>query len=64
MKKIFTLVTISVLFFQNSFSQTGKDAALETLGATGGMLLYNTYVAIGAVGDAQSGKCYEDSTAI
>ncbi|MCE3258517.1 MAG: hypothetical protein K0S12_158 [Bacteroidetes bacterium] len=34
-----------------STTPTGKNAALETLGATSAMLLYNTYICIGSVAD-------------
>lgn len=62
--KILLLVAL-FLFAVNSeqlYAQSsckGKSAALETIGATSGMLLYNTYLAIGAVGDGEAKGVYE-----
>ena len=33
-------------------AQTGKDEALEALGGSGGLLLYDTYLVIGEAADA------------
>ncbi|MCG3165172.1 MAG: hypothetical protein POELPBGB_00934 [Bacteroidia bacterium] len=57
--KITSLLLTSLLFLNLATAQTGKDAALETLGSSSGLLLYNTYLAIGAVSDAYVGECYK-----
>lgn len=56
MRKTQLTITLLILLFLNLdlYSQTvvkGKDAALETLGATSAMLLYNTYICIGSIAD-------------
>jgi hypothetical protein len=57
MKKLFLALTFtSLLIFNTSTvsAQTnndGKTEALETLGATSAMLLYNTYLGIGSIAD-------------
>ena len=43
---------------------TGKDQALETLGATGGMMIYNTFLVIGTIADGNTKAVYEDQFAI
>ncbi len=59
MKKIASLLLSSVLVFNVAFAQKEKDVALETIGAASGLLLYNTYLAIGTVSDAYAGQCYK-----
>lgn len=39
-------------------SNSGKTEALEALGGTGGLLLYNTYLVIGEAADAYSRDAY------
>lgn len=46
-----------------SQAQTGKDEALTALGGSGGMLLYNTYLVIGATADGYGGEVYDAATA-
>jgi len=59
MKTIFSALFSLLLLLNTVSAQSDKDAALETLGASGGLLLYNTYIAIGAIGDAYAGNSYE-----
>jgi hypothetical protein len=59
MKNIIPLLLSFVLIFNTAIAQTGKPVALETIGASASLLLYNTYVAIGAVSDAYAGECYK-----
>lgn len=59
MKIIYTIILSSVLMLNAASAQTDKDVALETLGSSSGLLLYNTYLAIGAVSDAYAGDCYK-----
>ena len=40
-------------------AQTGKNEALTAMGGSCGMLLYNTYLAIGATADAYGYEAYE-----
>ncbi|MCE3225716.1 MAG: hypothetical protein K0S32_267 [Bacteroidetes bacterium] len=58
MKKITIILLITVACFNSVKAQDAlgsktkaKDAALETLGATSAMLLYNTYICIGSIAD-------------
>jgi len=62
MRKFCRQILFLTLFISSftplSFAQ-GKDKALVTIGAVSGVALYNTYIAIGAVGDAYSGEVYK-----
>jgi hypothetical protein len=57
---------IIALAFTPSYTaaQDGKAIALETLGATTGMSLYNTYITIGSMADQYGCACIEDTLAI
>ncbi len=59
MKIIYTLLLTSLLVVNSTYAQKGKDAALETFGSSSGLLLYNTYLALGTVSDAYAGECYK-----
>lgn len=59
MKKTLTLFVATLLIISSAPAQTGKDKALETIGAVSAMMVYNTYVAIGSVSDAYEDKVYE-----
>lgn len=58
MKNLISIIIIVVLYGQ-SLAQTGNDAALNTIGASSGLLLYNTYLTIGSTSDAYVGECYK-----
>lgn len=58
MKKIFSISIITLFIFSAS-AQEDKAPALETIGAASGLLLYNTYLAIGTISDAYKGECYD-----
>lgn len=57
MRTLFVFV-LSVTFFATSFAQAGKDEALVALGSTSGLLVYNTYICIGAIADGYVGEVY------
>ena len=45
-------------------AQDGKDKALESLGMLSGLAVYNTYVAIGAIGDGYESEAYDGETVV
>lgn len=55
MKKLFTICLLACLAFTNNLnaqtSSKGKTEALETLGAVSAMMMYNTYITVGAISD-------------
>ena len=63
MKKsfLFSVLFLAFVVFQSPVSkaQTGKSDALETLGSITGMLMYNTYVGIGSIGDGYEEGVYD-----
>jgi hypothetical protein len=61
MKKVFLLLFLALTLQVQA--QTGKDAALEVIGGTGGLLLYNTYLVIGQTHDGFGGEVYDAATA-
>lgn len=56
--RILFVFILSVTFFVSSFAQEGKEEALIALGSTSGLLLYNTYICIGAIADGYVGEVY------
>jgi hypothetical protein len=53
-------VLVSLFAFQTSvYSQEGKGAALETLGAISAAMIYNTYTTIGGIADGYSYEAYK-----
>lgn len=56
MKKL--LLLFFVVFSLQAHAQSGKTEALEALGGSGGLLLYNTYLVIGEAADAFSKETY------
>lgn len=66
MKKIIALLILAAgslaLMPAKTHAQTGKNEALESLGAISGMLVYNTYVGIGAIADGFSTDAYDAET--
>jgi hypothetical protein len=56
MKKLFFLLMLALSL--QVHAQSGKTEALEALGGTCGMLLYNTYLVIGATADGYGGEVY------
>ena len=63
MKTIFTTLLfclfLSGLGVNPVSAQKGKTDALETIGAAGGLLLYDSYVVVGALGDAFEKEVYD-----
>lgn len=63
MRQIITIAALLMFApFPNINAQStckGKDVALETLGATSGLMLYNTYITIGAMADGHSNDVYD-----
>jgi hypothetical protein len=57
-------IFLSIASCNYSFGQTltGKDTALETLGGVTALMLYNTYVCIGAIADGYGAEVYDDLT--
>jgi hypothetical protein len=60
MKKLF-LILFAAAALQVQ-AQSGKTEALEALGGSCGMLLYNTYLVIGEAADAYGGDVYDAAT--
>src|SRR5436190_1258709 len=64
--KTLRLFLISVFAFgltNFAFAQDdGKTEALTALGSASGLLMYNTYVGIGAIADGYSGDVYDSTT--
>lgn len=58
MKKLFFLVLLAFAVQAQAQSTTGKNEALEALGGSGGLLLYDTYLVIGEAADAYSREAY------
>lgn len=60
-KALLLLCTFGALQFSSpaAQAQTGKETALETMGVLSALTLYNTYLCIGAVGDAYEGQLYD-----
>jgi hypothetical protein len=64
MKKLLLLPLLCVLFAtapSTLHAQTGKVAALESLGMLAGHSAYNTYIAIGSIADGYSCDVYTSS---
>lgn len=65
MKNILTFCILSLFMFGFVNAQTSnvkEDAALHTLGATSGLLVYQTYMVIGAVADGHNAEAYTKET--
>jgi hypothetical protein len=64
MKKLLLFLTVAALFLAPyaSNAQTGKDQALETMGSVSAMLVYNTYLSIGAIADGFEKEAYDAET--
>jgi hypothetical protein len=66
MKNLFILLAfcagLATLNPTNLIAQTGKKEALESLGAISGIMLYNTYVSIGAMADGFATETYDAET--
>ena len=63
MKKILVFFLL-VVFASSSYAQKGKNEALEAIGGSGGMLLYNTYLVIGMAADGFSKEVYTAEEAV
>ena len=67
MKKIAALFSLIILWAGSnplSAQVKGKDTALETLGMLSGMALYNTYMTIGGIADAETEEIYSKDEVI
>src|SRR5688572_29154698 len=60
MKKLLLLLFAAITL--QVHAQSGKTEALEALGGSCGMLLYNTYLVIGEAADAYGGDVYDAAT--
>jgi hypothetical protein len=60
MKKLFFFLLVA-LSLQVHAQTSGKNEALEALGGSGGLLLYDTYLVIGEAADAYSRDAYTAS---
>lgn len=63
MKKLGWLLLL-LLFSVSGFGQKGKDAALQAIGGSVSLVLYNTYLVIGMAADGYAGNVYSAETAI
>ena len=58
MKKLLLLLVVVLIALQGQ-AQKGKDEALEALGGSCGLLLYNTFIIVGITADAYSAGTYD-----
>lgn len=58
-----SIILLLVLVALGGQAQKGKDQALEALGGSCGLLLYNTYLVVGMTADGFSAKMYDAAEA-
>ena len=62
MKKVLLLVVVALIALQGQ-AQKGKDEALEAIGGSCSLLLYNTYIIVGMTADAYADEVYSGEKA-